>query len=44
MNQEDYALYNKLSVLRNNLQEQFYDYNNSRKPTICTEAALKMII
>ncbi len=43
MNQEDYELYNKLSVLRNNLQEQFYDYNNSRKPTICTEAALRLL-
>ena len=44
MNQEDYELYNKLSILRNNLQEQFYDYNNSRKPTICTEDALRLLV
>ena len=44
MNQEDYQLYNKLSVLRNNLQEQFYDYNNSRRPTICTEDALQLLV
>ena len=44
MNQEDYELYNKLSILKNNLQEQFYDYNNSRKPTICTEDALRLLV
>lgn len=31
MNQEDYQLYNKLCMLRNNLQEKFYDYNNGIK-------------
>lgn len=44
MNQDEYQLYNKLSVLRNNLQEQFYDYNNSRRPTICTEDALQLLV
>ena len=44
MNQEDYELYNKLCILRNNLQEQFYDYNNSRRPTICTEDAMKLLV
>lgn len=43
MNQEDYALYKKLLVLKNKLQEQFYDYNNSRRPTICTEDALRLL-
>ncbi len=31
MNQEDYQLYNKLCMLRNNLQEKFYDYNRCTK-------------
>ena len=44
MNQEDYQLYNELCMLRNNLQEKFYDYNNGRKPTICTEDALKLLV
>ena len=44
MNQEDYELYNKLSALRNNLQKQFYDYNNNRKPIICTEDALRLLV
>ena len=44
MNQEDYELYNKLNILKNNLQEQFYDYNNNRKPTICTEDALRLLV
>ncbi len=44
MNQENYELYNKLSALRNNLQKQFYDYNNSRKPTICTEDSLRLLV
>lgn len=44
MNQDEYQLYNKLSVLRNNLQEQFYDYNNSRRPTICTEDVLQLLV
>lgn len=44
MNQDEYQLYNKLSALRNNLQEQFYDYNNSRRPTICTEDALQLLV
>ena len=44
MNQEDYQLYNKLCILRNNLQEQFYDYSNGRRPTICTEDALRLLV
>ena len=44
MNQEDYQLYNKLCILRNNLQKQFYDYNNGRRPTICTEDALRLLV
>lgn len=44
MNHDDYQLYNKLCILRNNLQEQFYDYSNNRKPTICTEDALRLLV
>lgn len=42
MNQEDYQLYNKLCTLRNNLQEYFY--TSGRKPIICTEDALKLLV
>ena len=34
---------NKLCILRNNLQEQFYDYNNGRRPTLWTEDALRLL-
>ena len=44
MNQEDYQLYNKLCILRNNLQKKYYDYNTGRKPTICSEDALKLLV
>lgn len=44
MNQDDYELYSRLSILRNNLKEQFYDYNNNRKLTICTEDVLRLLV
>lgn len=44
MDQDDYKLYDRLSELRSKLQKQFYDYDNFRKPTICTEDALRLLV
>lgn len=44
MHQEDYELYNKLCSVKNTLQEQFYDYTNGRKPTICSDDALRLLV
>ena len=44
MSQEDNSLYEKLFELKNKLQEQFYDNNNSRRPIICTEDALRLLV
>lgn len=44
MDQEDNSLYEKLFDLKNKLQEQFYDYNNNRRPTICTEETLELLV
>lgn len=44
MNQPDYVLYDILNKVKCNLQEKFYDYSNDRKPTICTEDALKLLV
>ena len=44
MNQEDYRLYNTLCSVKNTLQEQFYDYTNGRKPSICSDDALRLLV
>lgn len=44
MNQEDYALYNILNNVKEKLQEQFYDNINKRKPMICSEDALRLLV
>lgn len=44
MNQDDYKLYNILCNVKNNLQQHFYDYQNGRKPVICSEDALRLLV
>lgn len=44
MKQEDYELYNKICSVKNTLKEQFYDYTNGRKPTICSDDALPLLV
>lgn len=44
MNQEEYTLYKMLNGVKEKLQEQFYDYTNRRKPTICTEDAIRLLV
>ena len=44
MNQEDYKLYTILCNLKNQLQYHFYDSVNGRKPTICSEESLQLLV
>lgn len=44
MNQDDYKLYNILCNVKNNLQQHFYDYQNGRKPVICSEDTLRLLV
>ena len=44
MNLDEYNLYNELCKLKSDLQERFYDYSSGRKPTICTEETLKLLV
>lgn len=37
-------LYNNLCILRETLQNEFYDYSNKRKPTICSEDVLELLV
>lgn len=44
MNQNDYSLYRILSNLKNNLQIKFYDRINQRKPLICSDDTLRLLV
>ena len=44
MSQEDYELYKKLYSVKQILQEKFYDRINGRKPTICSDDALRLFV
>ena len=44
MNEEDYKLYNILCDVKNKLQNQFYDDTNGRKPVICSEDSLRLLV
>ncbi len=44
MKQEDYDLYNKLCMIKSQLQKQFYDYSSDRKPIICSDDSLRLLV
>ena len=43
MSNDSFELYDELSRLRKNLQIKYYDKENNRKPSICSDATLKLI-
>ena len=43
MEQNEENLYKLLCALKSKLQQKFYADSNNRKPTICTDDALKLI-
>lgn len=44
MSQDDYKLYTILNEVKNKLQNEFYDYVNGRKPIICSEDSLRLLV
>ena len=44
MNQSDQTLYNNLYKVKGELQDKFYDFTNGKRPSICSDNALRLLV